>query len=170
MGQTAVRFGTGGVTVQGLPDWEGWSFTVQVRPTAPPSARAVTVTPPADQAVTAEVWRRLPIGTVLRLATSSEQESLVVALTTADTAGPDTRPYGGSPEHTSEVVRLYRTALGQGLNPRDVIARRYDVTPKTVSRWLAEIRDAGELDSYAAERRRATESPRTTVKPRRKNR
>jgi hypothetical protein len=150
------------VTVTGLRRMPGWTFHVSVL--LPPDAGrprvlAVEASAPDGDAITAQNYRRIPIGEVIRLAVSGLRSPLMalVAESLGTAVGP--RPYGGDVEHLKAVATLYRTALSQGLPVLDAVAEMLGVTTKTVSRYLSEARktpdpETGEpiLRTHAQER------------------
>jgi hypothetical protein len=151
-GGPSVASGPGGSTIRSLPGWEGWTFDVTPGTVAGiPAVTAIKVTAPEGEPVTAGKFKRIPVALLIRLAVDrSPHVAGVAARVAPDPARLRARP--GSPEHLAAVVTLYRFALSQSVPPRDAIAAHFDVSTKTVDRWLSRARESGVLGSYAEER------------------
>jgi hypothetical protein len=110
-----------------------------------PSWAAVEVIAPRGEPVTVDAFKRVPIGTLLRLA--SDPSAAVRAHVAGLVPDPESlkrRPY--SAEHLCAVVDVYRYAVSQDA-PRATLAELFDVADKTVDllgSWAAE-RGANEI-------------------------
>ena len=113
---------------------------------------AVSVVAPPGEGIDYETWRKIPIGTLLRLA--SDPTSAVLAHAAGLVPDPDSlkrRPY--SDDRLCAVVDVYRYAVSQGAPPRAVIRETFGpLATKTVDRWLRRARDKGLLGEWSDER------------------
>jgi transposase-like protein len=137
----------------GWSGWESWTFeiTTGIVGGGRPAVTAVAVTAPEGEAVTAARFKKIPVALLIRLAVSPAPHVAGAAAHVApDPAALRARAY--STEHLCAVAAVYRFALSQGVAPRDVIAAHFDVSTKTVDRWLRRARERGVLGGYAEER------------------
>jgi transposase-like protein len=161
-----VGWGERGVTVRALPGWDGWVFRLAPRPD-PDGQRSVVAAleliAPLGESIDIKTFKRVPIGTLLQLATDpSAAVHAHAAGLVPDAAELRARSY--SPEHLDAVAAVYRYAVSQGVPPRAVLAELFDVVDKTVDRWLRRAREHGLLGTWTDERT-AEVTPRT-AKPR----
>lgn len=152
--EPVVEHDTETATISGISTWPGWRFVVAL------DESWVKVIPPDDQAITPRVWKAMPIGYVLRLASNSWTTATFARVVERRRAGRGRprRPMGGSPKHSAVVAHTYRAALRRGDKPRDAVIEFFGVSEKTADRWLAEARACGELGSYLDEKRAAQHS------------
>jgi hypothetical protein len=142
-----------GTVVSGISTWPGWRFVVAA------DESSVKVVPPDGCSITPRVWKAMPIGQVLRLASSCWSPTALELVLARHDEGRELprRPFGGSPKHSAVVAYTYRAALQRGDKPRDAIVAYFGVSEKTADRWLSEARAAGELGSYLEEKRQAAQ-------------
>jgi hypothetical protein len=140
-----------GTVVGGIATWPGWEFIVAA------DEAWVKVVPPDGTSVTPRLWKAMPIGHVLRLASSTWTMAALARVIARHDSGSalPRRPFGGSPKHNAVVAYTYRAALQRGEKPREAIVEYFGVSEKTADRWLSEARAAGELGSYLEEKRAA---------------
>jgi len=138
--------------VSDVSTWPGWQFVVAH------DESWVKVIPPDGQAVTPRLWKALPIGYVLRLASSAWTPTSISHLVDRHQLGRGLprRPVGGSAKHCATVAHVYRSALRRGAKPRDAVVEYFQVSEKTADRWLLEARTTGHLGTYLDEKRAAT--------------
>lgn len=117
---------------------------------------SIEATAPAKVAITADRFRRIPIGTLLRLAVDPFP---AVAAVAANVAPDPARFRAYSPAHLAAVVAVYRAAVGQGAPPSEAIANHFGVQRVTVDRWLKRARNQGLLGPWAQERAREIRPP-----------
>jgi hypothetical protein len=155
-GAPVVGWGATGVTVRELPGWSGWQFRLTPIPVGDRLVvGAVQVIAPAGQPVTVETYKRVPIGTLLRMATDPRAAvDAHVAGLVPNAAELCARPY--TPEHLAAVALVYRYAVSQGVAPRPVLVELFGVVTKTVDRWLRRARARGLVGSYDEERAKIT--------------
>lgn len=94
----------------------------------------------------ADTFRRLPFGTLRRLAVGAFFDPFVALLA----AEVNALSAGGRPT-SEQLADVYRMALDQGFPPRAAVARHFEVSEKSASRWLTEARQRGRLGSYEQE-------------------
>jgi hypothetical protein len=143
----SVRTSLYGMRVEDVDGWPGWTFVV--RPALNGGVAAIEVIAPQGHAMTLEEFRRAPYPLLRRLCGRSTAVAQVSALV------PDPERYRADPYSRTSlevVVMLYRYAVSQTVGPRQLIADVYDVSEKTVQRWLRRARTLGLLDSAVAER------------------
>ncbi len=135
-----VQHTTHGVIVAGVKGWREWTFFVSW------DCSKVEVEAPQGEEVTRELWRKMPMGTLFRLA---KREQSRVTMAAADALTDDTDPF--SSEHLQAVRRMYRAALRSGVPPRQAIGDHFQVSSRTVDRWISATRKRGLLLSWPEE-------------------
>lgn len=101
-----------------------------------------------DLVVTAEALRRLPLTELREAGLRMQRLDLFEALDVLGAPGKKPGRRSWDDEHYRRVAQVYRAADEAGTAPRHVIAKRWQVEPPTVSRWLAEARRRGHLEPY----------------------
>lgn len=145
---------TGTVTTTGSGVWQGWSFSVSPQ-------GAVTVAPPEGVSITAEQWRRIPIGALIARAKKVRQGDIggeMIRLLISDLGEPS-KPSDGHRKHFENVAKVYRLAVDWELPPAGTIATYFETSPETARRWIAHIRRSpsnpdGLIGSLAEEKTR----------------
>lgn len=147
-----VTWSERGVVVRHLPNWPNWIF--RLTPVAVGDrtiVASVEISAPTGEPVTVYAYKRVPIGTLLRLASDpTAAVRAVVAGLVPDADALKRRPY--STEHLCAVIDVYRYAISQDAPPRATLAELFDVADKTVDRWLRRARDRGLLHTWDEER------------------
>lgn len=116
--------------ITGIRRWPDWTFDINEDQTQ------VTITAPTDTKITRENWRQLPIGTALRQA----QQAHITATIT-----PPTDHHSFTADHLQAVADLYQSTPQA---PRLLIATTYQVSTRTVDRWIKAARQAGILEPW----------------------
>jgi hypothetical protein len=143
----SVRTSVYGIHVEDVDGWPGWAFVV--RPTRDGGVHSVEAIAPPGHPMTFEEFRRVPYRLLRRLCGQSTSLAQAMALV----PNPDrykARPY--SRAHLDVVVMLYRYAVSQTVPANALIADVFEVSEKTVQRWLRRARILGLLDSATAEK------------------
>jgi hypothetical protein len=105
-------------------------------------------------AISYEIWRAFPIGTLLRLATEETVDAIAAGLAAHADGVPRL-----SEAHLRAVASVYRYALSQDVPPRATIRDAFglkvpeDGGSKTVDRGLHEARQRNLLGTWADEKR-----------------
>lgn len=144
----------GTVTTAGKGVWQGWTFSVSPQ-------GAVTVAPPEGTPITAEVWRRIPIGAIVARAKKVRRGDIggeMIRVLISDLGEP-TKPRDGRRKHFANVAAVYRIAVESDLSPGGMIAAYFETSPETAQRWIAHIRRTpsnpdGLIGSFAEEKAR----------------
>lgn len=107
------------------------------------------------RAVTSDVWRQVPIGTLVGRARRSEAarwrrapESEAVAAARLRFGGTSIRAQQGrtlTEEDLAEVAAVYRDAVERGEPPVQAVRKRFHIAPGTARKRVARARDAGML-------------------------
>lgn len=118
-------------------DWPGWAFDIE------PDAQRITVHAPPGHPITREAWRNMPIGKILRAA---RQNGVHVIVDPLGVSGKSL-----TEDHLQTVVKIYRTACAEKAAPRLAIAHHFEVSAKTVDRWISAARAQEILGSWKDE-------------------
>jgi hypothetical protein len=158
-GGPVIIGGPDGISVRSLPGWSGWEFRlIPRRVGGRPAVGAIEVIAPVDTAINPDRLRRVPFGTLAKLATDSWPHVTAVAANLA----PEPRALRAySSEHLNAVVTIYRYAISQGVPPRRVLAEHFGVSDKTVDRWLRRARQKYLLGDWHDERAEHELTPET---------
>lgn len=133
--------------VEGLP---GWRFRVG-------SDGSLLVVPAPGERITADTWRRIPVGRILAAAADEPDLSgILAALGPVDIGARR----GHDDERLRHVAATYRAAITERVTPRRLVAARFGVSDYTAGVWITAARKRGLLDAAKDERRKAREGSR----------